>query len=297
MFALVADGKNGFRVVQMISPENVPENAGFSPKPAPILIATYPVEDAQAIGRGLDRDRVVDETGSQTVVFGRRGSRPFNLNEMLPFLRHGDVNGEGKDPHRTGAWYHVEDVVVKKDKDGKQTLLTKSGATLSAPVAFVNPAGTPTPVLGAPMMSPNGAPVPMPVPGSYPPLPEQGSEFMNGQDVQRLLRTMDPTRPPDQPPGMVPVPPASPAPSPAGPANPFLQPGAVERLEHVKEQAPPAASPDAMTTPESLATPTPSKPVVPSGNPYLQDNAADRLSRLRQTPAPAASPVPTGSPK
>ena len=29
MFALVADGKNGFRVVQMISPENVPENAGF----------------------------------------------------------------------------------------------------------------------------------------------------------------------------------------------------------------------------------------------------------------------------
>ncbi len=180
MFALVADGKNGFRVVQMISPENVPENAGFSPKPAPILIATYPVEDAQAIGRGLDRDRVVDETGSQTVVFGRRGSRPFNLDEMLPFLRHGDVDGDGKDAHRTGAWYHVEDVVVKKDKDGKQSLLTKSGATLAAPVAFVNPAGTPTPVLGAPMMSPNGQPVPMPVPSSYPPLPEQGSEFMNG---------------------------------------------------------------------------------------------------------------------
>jgi hypothetical protein len=31
MFALVADGKNGLRVLQMISPENVPEHGGFSP--------------------------------------------------------------------------------------------------------------------------------------------------------------------------------------------------------------------------------------------------------------------------
>jgi len=35
----------------------------------------------------LERDRVVDETGGQTVVFGRRGSRPFHLDEMERFYR------------------------------------------------------------------------------------------------------------------------------------------------------------------------------------------------------------------
>jgi hypothetical protein len=37
------------------------------------------------VSRGLDRDRVVDETGNQTVVFGRRGARPFTLEEMQKF--------------------------------------------------------------------------------------------------------------------------------------------------------------------------------------------------------------------
>jgi hypothetical protein len=32
--------------------------------------------------QGLDRDRAVDETGGQIAVFGRLGSRPFNLEEM-----------------------------------------------------------------------------------------------------------------------------------------------------------------------------------------------------------------------
>ena len=77
-FALVADGNNGLRVVQMISPDTVPGAQGFSPRPNPRLIATYPTHgEALAVSRGLDRDRVVDETGGQTVVFGRRGSRPF----------------------------------------------------------------------------------------------------------------------------------------------------------------------------------------------------------------------------
>lgn len=93
MFALVADGKNGLRVLQMISPENVPEAAGFSPTPNPKLIATFPTHaPAVAVSRGLDRDRVVDETGNQTVVFGRRGARPFHLDEMEKFYRH--ANGE-----------------------------------------------------------------------------------------------------------------------------------------------------------------------------------------------------------
>ncbi len=236
MFALVADGRNGFRVVQMISPENVPENAGFSPKPNPILIATYPTEGACCVGRGLDRDRVVDETGAQTVVFGRRGSRPFSLNEMLPFLRHGDVDGDGRDAHRAGPWYRVEDVAVHKDDAGKQTLLTKSGGSLSVPVAFVDPTGTPAPAIISSTL---------PVPGSYPPLPEPepGHEFMNAPDVQRLLRTMDPTRPPDEPPGTVPAAPASSAsPTPAGsPVNPFLQGDEADRLQRLGP--PPASSP------------------------------------------------------
>ena len=40
-FALVADGKNGLRVVQLISPDTVPGAQGFSPRPNPQLIATY----------------------------------------------------------------------------------------------------------------------------------------------------------------------------------------------------------------------------------------------------------------
>jgi hypothetical protein len=89
MFRTVADGKNGLRVLQMISPDTVPGHMGFSPRPNPKLIATYPTHgEAVAVSRGLDRDRVADETGNQTVVFGRRGSRPFNLDEMRKFYQH-----------------------------------------------------------------------------------------------------------------------------------------------------------------------------------------------------------------
>ncbi len=118
MYALVADGKNGFRVLQMISPDTVEGSAGFSPRPAPRLIATYHTpHPALSISRGLDRDRVVDETGDQTVVFGRRGSRPFHVDEMQKFYRHSD-----------GDLYKVENVSVK---DGK--LLTTSGTELKPP--------------------------------------------------------------------------------------------------------------------------------------------------------------------
>src|SRR6185312_12920354 len=68
-FALVADGRNGFRVIQLISPDSVPGAAGFNPRPNPQLIATYPMKgEALCVSRGLERDRVVDETGGQTVV-------------------------------------------------------------------------------------------------------------------------------------------------------------------------------------------------------------------------------------
>ncbi|MBC8001492.1 MAG: hypothetical protein H7X97_02795 [Opitutaceae bacterium] len=114
MFALVADGKNGLRVIQVISPENVPQHMGFSPKPNPKLIATYPTSGpAVAVSRGLDRDRVVDESGNQTVVFGRRGARPFNKTEMEKFYL------------RNGQPYAVEDVVLNNGQ-----LQTRSGQAL-----------------------------------------------------------------------------------------------------------------------------------------------------------------------
>ncbi len=109
MYAHVADGKNGLRIVQLISPENVPGHMGFSPKPEPKLIATYHTESpAVAVSRGLDRDRVVDESGNQTVVFGRRGSRPFHLDEIAAFFQK-----------PSGETYRVAD--VKQTDDGTLT--------------------------------------------------------------------------------------------------------------------------------------------------------------------------------
>jgi hypothetical protein len=87
LFAYVADGKNGMRVLQLTSPETMPEYAGFSPRPQPVLIATFKTKgDALAISKPLDRDRAVDESGNQISVFGRRGARPFTLPEMLRML-------------------------------------------------------------------------------------------------------------------------------------------------------------------------------------------------------------------
>jgi hypothetical protein len=134
MFALVADGKNGLRVLQMISPDTVPGSMGFSPPPNPKLIATFPTHgEAVAVSRGLDRDRVVDETGNQTVVFGRRGSRPFNLKEMAAFYRHyPETYPANQDAERTGKIYQVEDVAA-----GKTQLLTRSGQLLPQPRPFI----------------------------------------------------------------------------------------------------------------------------------------------------------------
>jgi hypothetical protein len=146
-FALVADGKNGLRVVQLISPDTVPGAQGFSPRPNPKLIATHHTKgEAICVSRGLERDRVVDETGGQTVVFGRRGARPFHLDEMERFYRRADI-GDAKDidVRRKGELYRVEDVTLSGG-----VLTTKSGALLT-------PLPTPTP-LPLPEISPNAAP-------------------------------------------------------------------------------------------------------------------------------------------
>jgi hypothetical protein len=92
-FAYVADGANGLRIVELFSPSDNPNYLGFSPRPAPKLIATYRTRGpALAISKGVDRDRAVDESGNQLAVFNRRGSRPFQKQEMEKmYLRKGKV--------------------------------------------------------------------------------------------------------------------------------------------------------------------------------------------------------------
>jgi hypothetical protein len=137
-FALVADGKNGLRVIQLISPDTVPGAQGFSPRPNPKLIATYRTKgEAICVSRGLERDRVVDETGGQTVVFGRRGSRPFHLDEMERFYRR-STSGEGKNVVGKGELYRVEDVTLSGG-----VLQTKSGIVLT-PLEMPTPSPLPT---------------------------------------------------------------------------------------------------------------------------------------------------------
>lgn len=82
-FAFLADGKNGLRVLQILSPWDDPAHfSGFSPRPTPKLIATARTRGpALAISKGIDRDRAVDESGNQLAVFGRRGARPLNRQE------------------------------------------------------------------------------------------------------------------------------------------------------------------------------------------------------------------------
>lgn len=83
LFAYVADGRNGLKVIQLTSPASQPNFYGFSPAPMPELIAwARTPSPALALSKGLDRDRAVDEEGGQIAVFGRLGARPFTRAEM-----------------------------------------------------------------------------------------------------------------------------------------------------------------------------------------------------------------------
>ena len=83
LFAYVADAVTGLNVLQLTAPDTQPKFYGFSPDPKPQWIAGYKTaQPALALSRGLERDRAVDESGGQVAVFGRLGSRPFNLEEM-----------------------------------------------------------------------------------------------------------------------------------------------------------------------------------------------------------------------
>src|SRR5438093_3263229 len=156
-FALVADGRNGLRVVQLISPDTVAGAQGFSPRPNPKLIATYPTKgETICVSRGLERDRVVDETGGQTVVFGRRGSRPFHLAEMVPFFRHSTLVDAKDELRGEGELYRVEDVTLSGG-----VLTTKGGEVLS-PLAMPTPSPQPMMLPVEPEVEPSPIPTPTP---------------------------------------------------------------------------------------------------------------------------------------
>ncbi len=93
VFAYVADGENGLKVIQLTSPESTPGYMGFSPTVIPQLIAIRRTHGkAIALSKGLDRDRAVDESGNQVSIFGRLGSRPFNLQEQKQlYMKDGKV--------------------------------------------------------------------------------------------------------------------------------------------------------------------------------------------------------------
>jgi hypothetical protein len=93
LFAYVADGRNGLKVIELTNPNSVPGNMGYSPRPAPRVVAYYPTKGAALqVSEGYRRDRAVDESGNQIAVFGRRGARPFNLEEQRRmYLRDGKL--------------------------------------------------------------------------------------------------------------------------------------------------------------------------------------------------------------
>jgi hypothetical protein len=95
VYGYVADGKNGMKVLQLTDPETMPTYAGFSPRPQPVLIATFRTKgEALSISKGLDRDRAADESGNQIAVFGRRGAHPFNFEDVMKLLRTNDGAGD-----------------------------------------------------------------------------------------------------------------------------------------------------------------------------------------------------------
>jgi hypothetical protein len=92
LFAYVADARNGLHVIQLTAPDTQPKFYGFSPEPRPVWIAHRNTgKPALALSKGLERDRAVDETGGQIAIFGRIGSRPFNVDEMAKlYMKDGE---------------------------------------------------------------------------------------------------------------------------------------------------------------------------------------------------------------
>jgi hypothetical protein len=253
LFAYVADGKNGLRVVQLTSGDD-PGAQGFSPDPHPALVATAPVHGlALAISEGLDRDRAVDESGNQTGVFNRIGSRPLNLEEQLRmYVRNGQLftvedapPGPPIDFNVGGAAISVPGPAVNQDeRPGRPGRPARPGGPKPTPKPETPRPETPNPEAPKPETPPArpgrpGRPGAPPRPGGSKPAPAAET----------------PPSPPPAPPATEPendvpgleLPPPSPAPAPA-PAEP-----------------PPPPAPEA--TPPPPPTPRPGAPRRPGAPP------------------------------
>ncbi|MEN3335004.1 MAG: hypothetical protein V7641_4369 [Blastocatellia bacterium] len=156
LFAYIADGHNGLRVVQLTSPETRPTNYGFSPRPTPQLIASAHTKGpALAVSEGIDRDRAIDESGNQLSVFGRRGARPMNFNELLrmytidsrlflvPDIKDRDTKNNGDirrlygPPRTMDAAENIRAPRKEEPKKSESSSEEKRTETLNAPPAAI----------------------------------------------------------------------------------------------------------------------------------------------------------------
>jgi hypothetical protein len=120
LFAYVADGQNGLKVLELMGPHTTPQFRGFAPPLSPKLISHYHTHGpALMISKALDRDRAVDESGHQVAVFGRLGARPLNRREMMKMYMRG------------GKVWTVTDKAETDPKDFTYTTPTPEKATTS----------------------------------------------------------------------------------------------------------------------------------------------------------------------
>jgi hypothetical protein len=138
MYAYVADGVNGLRVLQLTSSDDRDadpgrsswEFLGFSPHPHPRLIAKLKTPGpALCLSKGLERDRAVDESGNQLGVFGRRGARPLNLAEQQMLYLQPQADGSRQ-------LFYVQDMPSSDTRKYKPDT-----ARFKAPFEFKKPSG------------------------------------------------------------------------------------------------------------------------------------------------------------
>jgi len=289
-FAYVADGKNGLRVVQLTSPDETPGSQGFSPRPTPRLIATYPTAaPALFVSEGIDRDRAVDESGHQTGVFGRIGARPLTRAEMEKFyMKDGKVR------------------TVTNDPPGPATEAEKAGSSTGAGTAPAAGAGTKPPAAGPkrpgaggpPRPGAGGAPAPSTTAPSEAPKAETAPEASPTPAPAPATGPKRPAGPPRPGAGGPPRPGA-----PKAPAAPATEaPKAEAPAAGAAATADPAAaSPEAGKAPGSPATPAEAPkpadapaaaPEAPAAAPATPASAPAAEAPPAEAPKPAA-PAPT----
>ena len=111
VFAYVADGDAGLKVLQLTSPKSQPGYYGFSPEPKPELIAHYPTRrELLSLSRGLERDRAVDESGHQVSVFSRVGSGPLTVEDMQGLY----LDDDGK------PWFVADDPQADQEMESEK---------------------------------------------------------------------------------------------------------------------------------------------------------------------------------